>query len=186
MTGNKPRFPAPEGVRISHTGDDLEDLLARGQLDALLAPHPRDSKLPLRERRFRPLLRGVTAVEQAYFSSTGIFPIMHTIVIRDHVHQQWPEAPKVLYDLYAGAKRNALKRRLGTTFLPWTDREWERTPRPFFRATRTLTGSDRKIGARSKQWGAFFSSRSLSRNQSTSTRFLRWEAIAGRQVSPAA
>ena len=75
---------------------------------------------------FRPLLRDVTKQEASYYRRTGIFPIMHAVVIREHVLARWPEAPRVLYDLFSATKRQALQRRLGTTFLPWVDREWDR------------------------------------------------------------
>lgn len=125
VSGLKPRFPTPEGVTLHQTAENLEDLLASGKIDALLAPHPQDWKLPIAERKFRPLLDNITSLEEDYFRRTRIFPIMHTVVIRNEVLKQWPDAPKTLYDLYVQAKQRALKRRLATTFVPWLDRAWD-------------------------------------------------------------
>jgi 4,5-dihydroxyphthalate decarboxylase len=121
------RFAPPQSVDITSSPDDLEDLLLAGSIDALLTPRPRDLNRPPSQRRFRPLLDDVRSAERAYYERTGIFPIMHTVVVHHDALAKWPQAPKAIFDLYAAGKARALKRRLGASFLPWSDGVWDET-----------------------------------------------------------
>ena len=125
VSAERQRFTPPERARVSKTAADLEDLLDRGEIDALLAPKPRDLSKPPAERRFRPLFPEVEKVERDFFRATGLFPIMHTVVIRHDALAKWPNSPKPIFDSYVAAKRRALNRRVGTTFMPWADRHWD-------------------------------------------------------------
>jgi 4,5-dihydroxyphthalate decarboxylase len=131
------RFPPPESAPITLGERDPEDLLIGGELDVLVSPRPRDSRLPLSERRLRPLIPDPTAAERAYFEKTRIFPINHVVVVRESLLSRLPNAASVIFQAYAECKRAALKRRLGTTFMPWSDRFFDETlalfgdPHPF-------------------------------------------------------
>ena len=83
------RFPPPTSVDLESSPDNLEDLLAAGSIDALLMPRPQDLRLPSNQRRFRPLLDNVQAVERDYYERTGIFPIMHTVVVHRDALANW-------------------------------------------------------------------------------------------------
>ncbi len=54
------------------------------------------------------------ATETDYFQRTGIFPIMHLIVIRKDVYEANPAVAASLYDAFCKAKEIALDRMMGT------------------------------------------------------------------------
>ena len=126
------------GVEIRPIGEErtLSSMLAAGELDALMAAGPPSSFDGQRVRRLFPDFR---AVEIEYFRRTGIFPIMHTVVIRRDVLERYPWAARNLYDGFCEAKRLAMadldsSARALATSLPWQIAEVE--------ATRALMGDD--------------------------------------------
>jgi 4,5-dihydroxyphthalate decarboxylase len=118
------RFSVLEGVELTYTRDDLEDLLIAGHIDALLTPHTHDELKPAAERQLRPLIADPQAAEEEYLEKTGCYPINHVIVIREDTLTRAPSAPQALFEAYAVAKAVAYKRRLGTTLVPWGNRHW--------------------------------------------------------------
>src|SRR5919198_1083947 len=94
-------------VEIRPIGEErtLSGMLAAGELDALMAAGPPSSFDGQRVRRLFPDFR---AVEIEYFRRTGIFPIMHTVVIRRDVLERYPWAARNLYDGFCEAKRLAM------------------------------------------------------------------------------
>jgi 4,5-dihydroxyphthalate decarboxylase len=73
----------PRGVEMSiiPDGDNLSDMLSRGELDAMVAYKPPKCFLE-GHAKVRRLFPDPARVEQDYFSRTGIFPIMHLVGIR--------------------------------------------------------------------------------------------------------
>jgi 4,5-dihydroxyphthalate decarboxylase len=125
LTGANPRFAPPPGVRATAVGEDLETLLLEGRVDALMAGKPRDLQLPPASRALRPLAGDTEAIERRFHADTGLFPIMHTVVLHGRVAGDGA-TPKRVFDAYVQAKKKALKRRLSTSFLPFSEREWDR------------------------------------------------------------
>ena len=121
---NPQRFTAPKGTRLTTTDSDLESLLISGEIDAVIMGPLKDSAKPLAERRLRPLLADPRAEEVRYFERTGVFPIRHTVVIRKESFARQPGAARAAFDAYAAAKKRALKRRVGATFVPWGEQSW--------------------------------------------------------------
>lgn len=70
-------------------GDDVDQMLVRGDLQALIYP-----ELPPSYRAGNPqvvrLFEDAKQEEQNYVAATGIFPIMHTVVIRESLLEQYP------------------------------------------------------------------------------------------------
>jgi 4,5-dihydroxyphthalate decarboxylase len=62
-------------------------------------------------------------VEQDYYRRTGIFPIMHTVVIREDVHSEHPWVARSLYEAFCDAKDMAVRGLYDTDalrlVLPW-------------------------------------------------------------------
>ncbi|MHC1558549.1 substrate-binding domain-containing protein [Actinomycetospora sp. C-140] len=110
----------------------LADMLVTGEIDALYAPRtPR----PLLEGRpeVRRLFRDPRAAEERYAADTGLFPIMHVVVLRPDVHARWPWLARSLYDAFARAKAVVEARLEETaanpTLLPWAQDDLARVRR---------------------------------------------------------
>jgi 4,5-dihydroxyphthalate decarboxylase len=122
----------PPGLEVSQgpAGKDESDLLESGEVDALFhAVEPRAyvKGHPDIGRLFGDYRR----TEQAYYSKTGIFPIMHAVAIRNDVAKAHPWLPEAVFNAYSEAKTimySELKK-LGwaTISLPWIGQEIEDT-----------------------------------------------------------
>jgi 4,5-dihydroxyphthalate decarboxylase len=109
----------PPGIRHQWVSGDrtLGDLLAAGELDAFIgARRPAGKNGPAPARRLFPDFRGV---ERAYYERTRIFPIMHTVVLKEELTREHPWLPRALYDAFGEAKRLAYRRLADTAVLPY-------------------------------------------------------------------
>ena len=95
----------PKDVRLDFlsAGQTLEAMFAAGELDALLSIYIPSLFLDGSPRIAR-LFPDFKAVEQDYYRRTGIFPIMHTVVIREDVHREHPWVAQSLYKAFRAAK----------------------------------------------------------------------------------
>jgi 4,5-dihydroxyphthalate decarboxylase len=87
----------------------------------------RDSSQPPQLRRLRPVLADAQGAERSYYERTGIFPIMHCVVIRSDVARDLPRLAPAVWNAYDACKARAYRRRLGTTLVPWSARQWAET-----------------------------------------------------------
>jgi len=111
----------PEGVRLRpEPQHSLNDMLLAGDIDAVLSARP--------PRGFgsgiRRLFPDYEAVEAAYFRETGIFPIMHVIVIKSEVLERHPWLAMNLYKAFEEAKNIAYRRIANPRMVPIA---WVRT-----------------------------------------------------------
>ncbi len=83
-------------------------LLADGAVDAIIASRAVEGlgKNPDIVR----LIPDFRAAEKDYYRRTGVFPIMHLVVIRQDVHDKHPEAAASLYRAFCQAKDWALQK----------------------------------------------------------------------------
>ena len=92
-----PLHPLPEGRTIN-------DMLAKGELDAFIGPRTptsyRDGKTPLRR-----LFENFEEVEKDYYRRSGIFPIMHPLGLRRQLYEKHPWLALNIYLAFAQAKR---------------------------------------------------------------------------------
>ena len=164
--------PVQPGVEIEEIppGATLDRMLAEGEIDAMYSPRtPRPfAEGDLRVRRLFPDAR---AEEERYFAATGIFPIMHVVVLRRDVYDRHPWLAGSLYKAFAEAKAHTEERMAETAasryLLPWLYAEVERT--------RAVMGPD-------------FWSYGLEPNETTLRTFLRYsrdQHLAGRPLEPA-
>lgn len=122
----------PRGFEVTQgpPGKDESDLLESGEVDALfhaLEPRAYVQGHPDVGRLFSDYRQ----TEQAYYSKTGIFPIMHAVAIHNKVANAYPWLPEAVFNAYSEAKAimySELKK-LGwaTISLPWIGYEIENT-----------------------------------------------------------
>jgi 4,5-dihydroxyphthalate decarboxylase len=100
----------PEGdLDITFIGSDtcLDEWLAAGRIDAYLgARAPRSFGTVDTIRRLFPDAR---AEERSWFRQTGVFPIMHTLVVREDVLDRHPWIAETLFKAFEAAKRWCLE-----------------------------------------------------------------------------
>jgi len=96
----------PPGIDIAPIADGktLSAMLAAGEIDAIYSPRAPDS---LGAGNVTRLFEDSRAEEERYFAATGIFPIMHVIVIRRPVYDANRWLARELLKAFTAAKRIA-------------------------------------------------------------------------------
>jgi ABC-type nitrate/sulfonate/bicarbonate transport system substrate-binding protein len=117
----------PSHIRSEHIGTSrtLDAMLDAGEIDAVIGPVTPPSILK-GAKTARRLFEDYETEERGYFRKTGIFPIMHTVVLRRDVYEKNPWIARALYKGFTAAKNIALARYRDNTFnnhtifsLPW-------------------------------------------------------------------
>jgi 4,5-dihydroxyphthalate decarboxylase len=123
-------LPPQFDVRPIPSTSTLSELLDSGEIDALYTAHM-PSSFAQGSPRVRRLWSDTADVEQQYFAETGIFPIMHTVVVRSDVYAANPWVMRSLTAAFEAAKEKATADLFETTalktMLPWLTAEAERT-----------------------------------------------------------
>ncbi|MCL6592661.1 MAG: ABC transporter substrate-binding protein [Alicyclobacillus sp.] len=161
----------PENLRVRPIPptETLSAMLDRGELDALyLARKP--SCFVRGSQNVRRLFPQPREVEMAYYKKTGIFPIMHTVVIRRDVYERHPWVAQSMMKAFVRAQREAYAIVNQTAapihLLPWYPL--------FVEEVRAVLGED-------------FWPYGLDRNEHTLSVFLRYsyeQGLSPRQLSP--
>ena len=110
---NDQRLPTASDIRpdreinITELGqaDTLSTALATGEIDAIIAARQPDSS-KTSDNVVR-LFGNYRDAERTYFEKTGIFPIMHTLVIRDAVYKENNWIAKSLFNAFEASKARA-------------------------------------------------------------------------------
>jgi len=111
----------PEEIHLEHVPDrSLSEMLDSGDIDALVtARSPSSFETGPVERLFPEY----QAVEMDYYERTGMFPLMHTIVLRREVYEEHQWVAVELLDAFTEAKDRGLATLDDTgvlkTALPW-------------------------------------------------------------------
>jgi 4,5-dihydroxyphthalate decarboxylase len=119
----------PPEIDLRHVPGDqnLGEMLAAGELDAFMGARRPASYGQGVSRLFPDYRR----VERAWYERTGIFPIMHTVVLKEELVTRYPWLPRSLYTAFLEAKQHAYERLRFTaallTSLPWQMAEAEET-----------------------------------------------------------
>jgi hypothetical protein len=102
--------PHPPDVQVSNIpkGKELGAMLESGEIDALISADNPKCILVNSPKATR-LYPNYREVERAYYRRTGIFPIMHTVVIRKDLLAQHPGLAKTIYNAFCQAKDEAVK-----------------------------------------------------------------------------
>jgi 4,5-dihydroxyphthalate decarboxylase len=167
----KLKVDLPPEVRIEPIGPDqtLSEMLAAGEIDALYTPRTPDS-FTRGDGSVRRLFDPAGPAEEAYFGRTGIFPIMHVVVLRRDVYERNRWLARSLFDAFSEAKalcEEGIDETAAARYmLPWLHDEVART--------RAVLGND--------YW-----SYGLERNVEVLRTFLRYsydQGLAARPLEP--
>lgn len=99
----------PPGVKLEAipAGQTLSGMLDTGEIDALISP-----RMPTcfteGSPNVRRLFEDYPKIEKEYYKRTGIFPIMHVVVLRKDVYEAHRWVARNLYDAFERAKNVAL------------------------------------------------------------------------------
>jgi 4,5-dihydroxyphthalate decarboxylase len=125
-------LPPEVDVRPIPADQTLSGMLLRGEIDAIYCPRtPR----PYAEGNpeIRRLFADSRAEEERYYARTGIFPVMHTVVLRRELYDRHRWLAQSLFKAFEEARRATAARLTETAaspaMLPWLYAEAERTHR---------------------------------------------------------
>ena len=98
--------PADVDVSVAAKGADLGQMLESGEIDALISadvPKCVLEKSPSVGRLFE----DYEMVERAYYQRSGVFPIMHTVVVKKELASEKPQIVRAVYQGFCDAKTAA-------------------------------------------------------------------------------
>jgi hypothetical protein len=120
----------PDGVDITDTPADrsLGQMLETGEIDALFSANVPQVVLDGSAKNIVRLFPDYETVERDYYRRTGIYPMMHPVVMNKDLLTAHPGLARAVYDGFLRAKEDAEQRyqharRLfgATLMLPWAD-----------------------------------------------------------------
>jgi 4,5-dihydroxyphthalate decarboxylase len=121
------RSREPLDIRFIGSGVTLNELLVRGDIDAYFGA--RKPAAFGRDPAVARLFADPRAAERAYYQKTRMFPIMHTLVLREPLYEHHPWVAESLYKAFVQAKHWCLEqmRFSGTSryTLPWLHSDLE-------------------------------------------------------------
>jgi len=119
---NRTSLSLPDSIHLERSPATLDALLAEGAIDAIISPGVPRCFL----RQTAPVARlweDPRAAEVAYWQRTGIFPIMHVLVLRRTLAEAHPELIDAIYTAFDEARRLAaadvMERDFPKLTLPW-------------------------------------------------------------------
>lgn len=113
--------PAPQGVTLIEApeGRTPQQQLLDGEVDAWIGAGQSPPVAGVRR-----LFADAQAVEREYYRRTGVFPMMHVLVVKRRVLETDPGLAEQLFRVFDEAKRRAQRRLWSTSVayatLPWT------------------------------------------------------------------
>lgn len=133
----KPDLPPEIAVKPLPPGRSLSAMLAAGEIPALVTARA-PSCFAGGDGAIRRLFPDYRQAEEAYYRKTGLYPIMHLVVMRESLAEAHPWLPASLYKAFLKAKNMAVAALGDATAphvsLPWIAAEIE--------AARALLGPD--------------------------------------------
>jgi 4,5-dihydroxyphthalate decarboxylase len=104
--GDRIPLKVASNIELSRIGPTkyLSKMLEDGEIDALISANTPDC-FGAPGSTVRRLITDYKSVEMDYYQQTGIFPIMHTVVIRTSLYNQYPWLAVNLMDAFEEAKR---------------------------------------------------------------------------------
>jgi 4,5-dihydroxyphthalate decarboxylase len=134
-----PGFQRPAWLRLSRRpeGRTIDELVAAGDLDAMMVPWPARFT-PEQTERVQRLFPDYVTVEQEYFERSGAFPIMHIVVVKNTVLSEHPAVAERLFDGLRRAIDTYVERQRAANApspvwrgLDWAEQERRMGPQPW-------------------------------------------------------
>ncbi len=97
-------YQIPANVKVTVMNQPTEQLLLRGEIDALIPPNIVPS-FRARDPRIRRVFKDIRAAVNEYFRKTRIFPITHTLVVRQSLFDEHPWLASSLLDAFTEAEK---------------------------------------------------------------------------------
>ena len=164
------KIDLPQGVTCTSLPEKtLSGMLETGEVDAIISARPPASFLRGAESVDR-LFPDYRQVEEQYFRTTGIFPIMHMVAIRRDVYEKNRWMVRTLFDAFDQARSIAIQR--------LTNVQFSHIP--------TLWGADDALRARRQFPSEDLFPYGIERNRATLEPFLRYcfeQGVTSRALS---
>lgn len=123
------RLPPEIVVEPLSEHETLNGMLETGEIPALISPRM-PAAMTKNDPRVKRLFPNYRELEEQYYKKTRLFPIMHTVVVKESVWAENPWAVRSLYNAFREAKDLCLKEMAETGALkysiPWLIPEIER------------------------------------------------------------
>jgi 4,5-dihydroxyphthalate decarboxylase len=97
-------FQPPAEVNITVVDEPTEALLLRGEIDALIPPNIVPS-FRAKDPRIRRVFKDIRGAVNEYFRETKIFPITHTLVVRQSLFDEHPWLVSSLLNAFTDAEK---------------------------------------------------------------------------------
>lgn len=101
-------YRPPPDIKITVAGQSTEGMLLRGEIDALIPPNVVPS-FRAKDPRIRRLFKDPRAAVNEYFRTTKIFPITHTLVVRQSLFDENPWLVSSLVNAFTEAEERCRK-----------------------------------------------------------------------------
>jgi len=115
-------IPPPDdpSVRVeTRVGADLGKMLVDGEIDFFVSPYPPPAMFQ-KDPPVKRLIANAGQLEREFYRRTGIFPQMHTVVIKTPILEKDPWVAKSMYTALSESKKWALVHLKGLRMsLPW-------------------------------------------------------------------
>jgi 4,5-dihydroxyphthalate decarboxylase len=128
----KLKLDLPSNIKLEQIGPDktLSQMLYDGEIDALYTARMPSSFLK-GDGKVKRLFENYMDVERDYFRETGIFPIMHTVVVRKEIYDQNRWVAQSLFKAFVESQRRTYEDLNETAalkgMLPWLNAHVEET-----------------------------------------------------------
>ena len=128
----KVKLQLPPSIQVAPIGPEqtLSKMLEDGEIDALYTART-PSTFKGGQGKVRRLFQDYGDVEKAYYAKTGIFPIMHVIVIKRDIYEKNRWVAQSLYKAFAASLRKCYEdlreNVVLKTTLPWANAHYDET-----------------------------------------------------------
>ncbi len=95
--------PSEFNITVLSSGKTLPDRLTDGEIDALILPRV-PPQFRMGHPRITRLFHNYRDVELDYFKRTKVFPILHTVVVKERIYEEHPWVASSLFRAFVEAK----------------------------------------------------------------------------------